>query len=353
MDHPAPDTDTDTGTGHGPELGTALGAALDSVLDAVPTARLAPVVERLIGAYRSGSVPTAPILRSDDDAAAYAAYRMPATHAAVLDVLGRAAGRVPAPATHVDLGGGTGAAVWAAAQVWPSVRRTTVLEAAAPARAMGRRLAALAPAAVVRSARWEDVLLGTGTELPDADLLTACYLLGELPDPVRAAVPAAMARSARIVAVVEPGTPAGYAHVLAARSRLLDAGLRIVAPCPHDDTCPVTGADWCHFAARVNRSSRHRALKAGSLGHEDEKFSYVVAVRPDGAQPPPRAAGRVLRHPRSRKGLVTLSVCGADGELRDTPVPRSRGALYRAARDAAWGDPWPPEYDGPGTRNRG
>lgn len=327
---PAPETDTDTAA--------ALDRALHEVLDPVPAGRLAPVVDRLIRDYRSGTVPSSPILRTADDAAAYAAYRMPATHAAVADVLARAAGRVPEPAEMVDLGGGTGAAVWAAAGVWPSLHRATVLEAAAPARALGRRLAEQAPWPAVRAARWESAVLGPGTALPESDLLTACYLLGELAEPLRDALVDAAARTARVVVVVEPGTPAGYARVLAARSRLLAAGLRVAAPCPHDGACPVTGDDWCHFAARVNRSSRHRTLKAGSLGHEDEKFSYVVAVRGEAEQAP----GRVVRHPQTRKGLVTLRVCSADGTLRDTPVPRSRKELYRAARDTAWGDPWPP-----------
>ncbi|BBG00551.1 MULTISPECIES: small ribosomal subunit Rsm22 family protein [Pseudonocardia] len=321
------------------DLEADLAAALDAALDPVPAGRLAPVVDRLIRDYRSGSVPTAPILRTGDDAAAYAAYRMPATHAAVLDVFRRAAGRVPDPAGLLDLGGGTGAAVWAAAQTWPSLRRATVLEAAAPARALGAKLAAGAGAPAVRDARWEPAVLGTGTELAPADLVTACYLLGELPGPVRDALVDAAARAAPVVAVVEPGTPAGYARVLAARARLVAAGMTVVAPCPHSGGCPVTGDDWCHFAVRVSRSSRHRALKAGSLGHEDEKFSYVVATRSDtdGA-----ASGRVIRHPQSRKGLVTLRVCSTDGSLRDTPVPRSRKELFRAARDTAWGDPWPP-----------
>ncbi|WP_370588639.1 small ribosomal subunit Rsm22 family protein [Pseudonocardia sp. C8] len=335
----APDTD----------LAAGLAAALDDVLDPVPAGRLAPVVDRLIRDYRSGTVPSSPILRTADDAAAYAAYRMPATYAAVVDVLERVAGRVDDPATQVDLGGGTGAAVWAAAQVWPSLRQATVLEAAAPARALGRRLAEAAPVPAVRAARWEAAVFGTGTTLPETDLVTACYLLGELPEPVREALTGAAARAARMVVVVEPGTPAGYARVLAARSQLLAAGMRIAAPCPHDGACPVTGDDWCHFAARVPRSSRHRALKAGTLGHEDEKFSYVVAVR----EHPDRAPGRIVRHPGSRKGLVTLRVCSADGGLRDTPVPRSRKELFRAARDAAWGDPWPPGETGPAPASPG
>ncbi|WP_405418769.1 small ribosomal subunit Rsm22 family protein [Pseudonocardia alni] len=324
-----------------PDLSGALGAALDDALDRVPAARLAPVVDRLIRDYRSGTVPTAPILRTDDDAAAYAAYRMPATHAAVVDVLERAAARVPEPVSLLDLGGGTGAAVWAAAQVWPSLGRATVLEAAAPARALGRRLAGGAPSALLRGARWEAAVLGTAPALPDTDLLTACYLLGELPVPVRDAVVDAAARAARVVVLVEPGTPAGHARILDARARLLAAGLTVAAPCPHDGACPVTGDDWCHFAVRVGRSSRHRVLKAGSLGHEDEKFSYVVAVRDDDGTVG-RAPGRVVRHPHTRKGLVTLRVCEGDGTLRDTPVPRSRRELFRHARDTAWGDAWPP-----------
>lgn len=161
-----------------PDLSGALGAALDDALDRVPAARLAPVVDRLIRDYRSGTVPTAPILRTDDDAAAYAAYRMPATHAAVVDVLERAAARVPEPVSLLDLGGGTGAAVWAAAQVWPSLEQATVLEAAAPARALGRRLAGGAPSALLRGAHWEAAVLGTAPALPDTDLLTACYQIG-------------------------------------------------------------------------------------------------------------------------------------------------------------------------------
>src|SRR6185312_799620 len=74
-----------------------------------------------------------------------------------------------------------------------------------------------------------------------------------------------------------------FADLLRARGTLLDAGFRIVAPCPHDLDCPwATGSDWCHFPARLPRSARHRQVKGARLGWEDEKFSYVVAIR-DGA----------------------------------------------------------------------
>lgn len=316
-----------------------LARALDDALDRVPASRLAPVVERLIGDYRGGAVATDPILRTDDDAAAYAAYRMPATYTAVHEGLSRAVevdGDL-APRTHLDVGGGTGAAVWAAARLFGSLRSATVLEGSDPVIALGRRLATGADAAAVRSARWEPTRLGGATVLPDADLITVSYVLGELPDAVRDPLVDEAARRAATVAVFEPGTPGGYRRIRTARERLLAAGMGVVAPCPHGGTCPVSGDDWCHFAARVDRTSRHRSLKGGTLGHEDEKFAYVVATRASSGH----AGNRVVRHPVQRKGLVTLRLCTADGEIVDRPVPKSRREHYRAARDTGWGDAWP------------
>ena len=42
--------------------------------------------------------------------------------------------------------------------------------------------------------------------------------------------------------------------------------------------CPMRD-DWCHFAVRLPRSAAHRAAKGAKRGFEDEKFTYVVAVR--------------------------------------------------------------------------
>jgi ribosomal protein RSM22 (predicted rRNA methylase) len=145
---------------------------------------------------------------------------------------------------------------------------------------------------------------------------------------------------------VEPGTPDGFARVLAARDVLRAAGLHIAAPCPHQADCPLASAppDWCHFASRVNRSPLHRRLKDADLGHEDEKFAYVIATD----APVPAAPARVLRHPQKRKGLVTLQLCTPDDGVRQALVSKRQGADYRAARDVAWGDAWPLDPAGRG-----
>ncbi|MGP3969031.1 small ribosomal subunit Rsm22 family protein [Streptomyces sp. 6N223] len=321
--------------------------ALDALLDGLPPRQASAAVERLIAGYRSGG--PAPALRDRADAVAYAAYRMPATHAAVSGALARLAERRPGwrPAVHVDAGAGTGAAAWAAAEAWPGERRTLLLDRARPALELGRELAAHAPEPALRAAEWRRGTLGAaGVELPPADLVTACYVLGELDEARREALTGAAARAVRpggAVVLVEPGTPDGYLRVRAARDRLTAAGLRVLAPCPHSERCPIeVGADWCHFATRVGRSALHRRVKGGTLAYEDEKFSYVAAVRPPAAAPAPAPppSARVVRHPQVRKGQVLLDLCAPEGELRRVTVTKRQGAAYRAARATAWGDEW-------------
>ncbi|MGW7266290.1 small ribosomal subunit Rsm22 family protein [Streptomyces sp. NPDC054842] len=316
-----------------------LRTALAGLLDGLPPKAAAQSVERLIANYRGATPTHAPILRDRADVTAYAAYRMPATFEAVRAALDAFADAVPdwTPDSHVDVGGGTGAATWAVSATWEGDRPVTVLDWAEPALALGRDIAAANPA--LKTAEWRRSRIGSALTIESTDLVTVSYVLGELTEADRASVVDAAATAARTVVIVEPGTPDGYARVIEARDRLIGAGFRIAAPCPHSAACPlVPGEDWCHFSARVSRSSLHRQVKGGSLAYEDEKFSYVAATR----LPATPAPSRVVRRPQIRKGQVLLDLCASDEVLRRETVTKRHGALYRAARDADWGDPWPP-----------
>lgn len=237
----------------------------------------------------------------------------------------------------VDLGGGTGAAAWAALEQWPGAE-VTVLDQVEPALALGRKLRTAEPGQVGFE-RWR-----AGAAVPEADLVTVSYVLSELSTDAQAGlVTAALGAARRAVAIIEPGTPTGHRRVLAAREQLLAAGWRVVAPCPHQLNCPLSEPDWCHFSARVERSSLHRQLKGGDLGHEDEKFSYVVAVWGEAVssqEGTPGEAARILRHPVKRKGLVELELCRPDGSAKSQVVTKRQGAAYKRARDVRWGDTW-------------
>jgi ribosomal protein RSM22 (predicted rRNA methylase) len=322
-----------------PDLPEDLRAALYAGLTGVAVDPLRRSVERLIEAYRSGTTPKSPILANSADAAAYAAYRMPATYSAVAAAL---AGLPPRyrPETLLDLGGGTGAAAWAVATAYPEIAGITIADQAESALAQGAALALGAAAPVLRGAAWRRWVLGEPVPAA-ADLVTVSYVLGELTAAGRetlltAAVEATTARGALVI--VEPGTPAGYDRVLSARSRLIAAGWQIAAPCPHQADCPLVRGDWCHFGVRVNRSALHRRLKEADLSYEDEKFSYLVAT----PEPVPQVGARVLRRPAQRKGLVSLRLCRPDGTAAEQIVTKRLGAdVYKAARDVEWGDAWP------------
>ncbi|MET9042677.1 small ribosomal subunit Rsm22 family protein [Streptomyces sp. NPDC004362] len=317
-----------------------LRAALAGLLDGLPPRQAAQAVDRLIANYRGRTPTDAPVLRDRADVVAYAAYRMPATFEAVCAALEAFADAAPGwvPSGHVDVGGGTGAATWAVSATWDGERPVTVLDWAEPALELGREIAGANPA--LKSAAWHRTRIGAALAIESTDLVTVSYVLGELTAADRAHIVDAAAAAAQAVVIVEPGTPDGYARVIEARDRLIDAGLQVAAPCPHSAACPIVpGQDWCHFSARVSRSSLHRQVKGGSLAYEDEKFSYVAATR----FPVAPAASRVVRRPQIRKGQVLLELCGPDESLHRETVTKRHGPLYRAARDTDWGDAWPPE----------
>jgi ribosomal protein RSM22 (predicted rRNA methylase) len=329
--------------------------ALTRRLHATAPGRAAAQVERLIENYRGTTPTAAPIVRDAADAAAYAAYRMPATYAAIRSALAafRAQAGDWAPASHLDLGGGTGAATWAVADAWPDGgHRSTVLDWSQAALTLGRDLARDAGEHAVREAEWTRAPLGGAPALPASDLVTVSYVIGELtPADAASLLDAAVAAARGAVVVAEPGTPDGYRRIIEARDRLVAAGLTVLAPCPHDGPCPITGTDWCHFAARVPRTSLHRQVKGGTLAYEDEKFGYVAAARP-AAVPGAPAAARVVRHPQIRKGQVLLDLCTRDDGLTRATVTKRQGPAYRAARDTAWGEVFPRDDASAGSHSQ-
>ncbi|MDG4860254.1 small ribosomal subunit Rsm22 family protein, partial [Streptomyces sp. T-3] len=108
----------------------------------------------------------------------------------------------------------TGAATWAVSATWEAGRPVTVLDWAEPALALGRELAAANP--LLADVDWQRSRIGSALTIESADLVTISYVLGELTEADRGSVVAAAARAAQAVVVIEPGTPDGYARVLAA-----------------------------------------------------------------------------------------------------------------------------------------
>ncbi len=305
-------------------------------------AALARAAASLSAHYRGGNH-AATDARQPIMALAYAATRMPATFAATSAALAALATGLPdfTPRTLLDVGAGTGTALWSAVSRWPKLEAADLIERDPLMLALGERLAAPIGNAVT-NIRWLHAdLLGPWQAVPH-ELVTATYVLGELHAAAQTALVARLwALTAGALLLVAPGTPQGWASIRSARAQLCAAGAQLVAPCPHAAHCPLPAdptADWCHFAQRLARTKAHRSAKGADLGYEDEKYAYLAVARQAGQ----RVGARVLRHPVTRPGRIELTLCTHDG-LRRSIVTRAERAAWRQARDLAWGDGVAPE----------
>lgn len=293
------------------------------------------------GASREGPRGAGAFLQGQQDLAAYVASRFPATFAAVYAALIQVRDVRPAwyPDMLADIGAGPGTAMWAGATVWPGIGSFTLLEREGGMIALGRRMAELSSAESVRSAMWVKADVTGEWDVAAHDLVIAAYVLGELPE---GRVPDVLRRmwaatsDAGTLVIVEPGTPARFQRIRQARDLLIGEGAHVIAPCPHDEACPMKGADWCHFAQRVSRTRLHKQVKSGELPYEDEKFSFVAVSR----VPASRITGRIIRHPQVRPGHIHFEACTPAG-LATAVVTRSDRERFRKARDAKWGSVLP------------
>jgi ribosomal protein RSM22 (predicted rRNA methylase) len=292
--------------------------AIEERAEAIGFAALKRAGAAMSDAYRDGRRVQ---LDDRERVAAYLVTRMPATYAATYSVLRELAALEIK--TILDVGAGTGAASLAARVLWPAARITMVERD----RAFAEAARAWLPEAEVRI---EDI--GRGAGLPRHDLVVAAYSTGEF----GAAAARRMWEAAGVaLAIVEPGTPKGFALVRGVREELIAAGAQMAAPCPTAGACPVVEPDWCHFGARVERSSLHRRVKDGGLGYEDEKFSYVALTRETAEM----ARARVVRRPVVQPGLIVLETCTGDG-LRTERVGKRDREEFRRARRVGWGERW-------------
>jgi ribosomal protein RSM22 (predicted rRNA methylase) len=316
-----------------PDLPAHLRAALEARLQGVSRSDAAERAAAISKTYRDGGNSAA--IRSETDALAYALARMPATYAADIASLNALIESRPdfAPTSMLDIGAGPGTATWAAVEALPSLRTFALFDTNDALRALALGLAA-------EEARFRDIRYGRGearaalATAEPADLVVASYVIGELDEAERAALARAMWQKARdTLLVIEPGTPAGYARIIALRRQLIAEGAHVAAPCPHDGPCPLASPDWCHFTQRLQRSRAHKQIKGAEVPFEDEKFCYVALTRAPVAQRP----SRVLAQPAVGKAEVRAKLC-TPGGLEIASVPRRDKAGYAEARRWRWGD---------------
>lgn len=295
------------------QLPEELQKKIEGFFEGVSIAALRKAREALTHNYKEGKVSP---FSNQAQSLAYLGARMPATYAA----LHKALRNVTLRGHLLDLGAGLGAGSWAALDLFPELEKITLIEQSKEAIDLGKKL--------LSSPKTKWILESLPTSIPKADAAILSYVLNELHDPKK--VIEDCWKSVDTLVILEPGTPKAFQLMKKIREQLIELKAHIIAPCPHRLSCP---SDWCHFAARLERTKIHRLLKEGSLGHEDEKFCYLIASKFRGLA----YSGRVIRHPVKQTGHVRLSLCTSQGNLEEKIVSRKDKEIYRQARDAEWG----------------
>lgn len=305
---------------------------IEEMAENIPVKKLISASNSISERYRSEAASGKSLITNNTEALAYAIVRMPATIGAVGNAMQYTRDRYDGEISSVlDIGAGTGACCWAASEIFPDIENVTCLEREKNMIDLGKSL--MDKGDFPCEYNWISRDITEGFE-QKADLVTASYVLNEMPDAKREKLVSAMWNAAeKLLIIIEPGTPKGFSNLLKIREHLIKSGANIIAPCPHSDKCPLPQDDWCHFTARVSRTKLHKQLKGGEVPYEDEKFCYIAASK-ESCEP---CRERVLRHPKIESGKITLKLCSENG-ISEKIVTKKDGPLFKKARKADCGD---------------
>ncbi|QRM42647.1 small ribosomal subunit Rsm22 family protein [Rhizobium sp. BG4] len=316
------------------ELPRQLRERVEAMLEGQPLDALKRASARLSSRYRQELRDGSFHISDQLAAQAYLAARLPATYAAIRAAMEMIAEVRPGfePRQLIDVGAGPGSALWAAADCWPDIEQATMVEASEAIRQTGK---SLSEGLEVASTWLDGNLIKALPDIAPADLVTLAYVLDEIePHQIAASIGKLWALTSDTLLIIEPGTPAGWERILAARDVLLSKGAHIVAPCQHAKDCPIVAPDWCHFSRRVARSKIHRLVKDADVPWEDEKYIFIAASR----VPSPLPEARVIAPPQGSGSVIRLKLCREDGSAAEQIYSKRDGAAFKWARRADWGD---------------
>ena len=316
-----------------PALPPALKARIEALLEGVSRKELAAKAAVISEGYRAGAGSRATIT-DETSVIAYLLSRLPATYAVAAAVFHETREAAPdfAPKSVCDVGAGPGTASWAALETWRNIAQVTMADS-------NPAFLSVAKTLVVGNSAIEDtsfVVLNVGASTPPrADLVAASFVLAEVAEAkLELVVEQLWSATVETLVLIEPGTPAGFARIRAARDLLLKNGAHVLAPCTHDSGCPIAGSDWCHFSQRLPRSRDHLKVKRATVPFEDERYSYIAVTR----RPVERAnIARIIAPPEETKAGITLPLCAERGLQRAFVAKRQRD-VYALVRKVNWGD---------------
>ena len=282
--------------------------------------------------YRENNNDGNRLVTRKEEAVSYALSRMPATYESVSDCLDKIFEKNNFNISSIlDVGAGTGAATWALYNFFDE-KTYTCYEREDEMISIGKRL--MEKSKLIQYTEWKKFDIINDSIEGTFDFIAVSYMINELPrDQIKSVVEKLWNATEKVLLIIEPGTPRGYANIKTIRNLLIKNGAKVIAPCPHEEECPLPENDWCQFSCRVQRSKIHKALKDGNAPYEDEKYSYIAFSKQECLN----TDNRILRHPIINKGYSEYKVCSKDG-INNIKLSKKDGDVYKIAKKKSSGD---------------
>lgn len=317
------------------QLPDTLQSAIEQQISFKSLQSISQASSELTNRYRRGCSEES-YVRSDQDRLAYILSRMPATFAVIYRVFEELKERIPGffPSSFLDLGAGPGTGLWSARESFPSLTGFNAWEYDEGFINLGRKLGSAD--SLLNTADWKRKNFEIDRDFPASDLTLISYAIGEIEEKFWDGFFSSLWEKVKnTLVIIEPGTPVGYKRILKIRDILIQKGAKLIAPCPHANMCPLKEPDWCHFYARIERSSLHRRVKNAALNYEDEKFSYLIFTKNIDTS---LFESRIVRHPQIHKGHVCVSLCTKSKVIVQETFTKKDKEKYKLIKKLSWGD---------------
>lgn len=285
-----------------------------------------------------------PLRYGDREAIAYASSRTQAIYGVTLRVLKEIAKLDPDshPETMLDFGSGLGTAIWAANEVWGE--SLYEYQSVDVSQEMGEL------ARVLRTdGESQDSDISVPELIPGVyfkqylpvsnrvqyDIITSAYSLSELPtlSILRQTLASLWRKTKKYLILIEVGSQAGFNVISEARDFILQAKNwtasdeylegHVVAPCPHDQSCPITDQNLpCRFAQNVQLSFSQQRTDLHHKGIHSEQFSYVVLKK--GSHATTSQSSRLVLPVIKRSRHVICKLCCPNGNLSQVVLTKTK-----------------------------
>ena len=310
-----------------------LESAIEKEIQKVKITELKEIAKKLSDRYMNEKREGQTLLSKEKEALAYLGIRMPATFCAITTALKQTL-KIAENCkieTVLDIGAGTGAAVWAINEQIDT-DKIICLEREEAMRKVGQEL--MSQSQELSKVEWVDADITKFEKIKGADLIVSSYMINELKEEERKKVIEKLLNlESKIILIIEPGTPEGFKNIKQIQKIALEKGANIIAPCTHQGLCKLPEDDWCHSTVRVERSKIQKILKSGDAPYEDEKFSYIAISKENLGT----AQSRILRHPIIETGKITLKLC-RNGNIEQKIITKKEKELFKEAKKKKCGD---------------